>query len=365
MTRPTVFADLDLDAALQEARSHGKLLLVDATATRCGPCQVMDRMTWVAPAVVEALGRSAVAIQLDVDANAAIKQRLRIQAMPTVVAFRDGIEIDRVVGMQRPEQILAWLDGLARGETLLGQLRAQGTARPTDPETRMSLARKLVEVGQLSDATSEYIWLWQHMIKYRPSMIGVRHSFLVHEIKQLILHYAPARDAFASLREAAAPTARGEPTREALMDWFSLNEVFDEGHVSLAWFDSTRDRAKADGQLATLLEHRLAPMLVKAGRWVDVASLYPRPLATLAQAAEKLANASRDLGPEFPPAITDQLREGLAQNLRQTAGRLVRALIAAGRAEEARQVSEEARRLDSSAEMESALVEGMDAGGRA
>ena len=37
--------------------------------------------------------------------------------MPTVVAFRAGVEVDRVVGLKKPAELLSWLEGVQRGET--------------------------------------------------------------------------------------------------------------------------------------------------------------------------------------------------------------------------------------------------------
>src|ERR1700733_15033662 len=106
--RPAHFAELEFATALERAKAENKLLLVDATAVWCGPCQMMDRTTWVDPAVIAWLGERAVAIQIDVDAQKEIARQLRIEAMPTIIAFVDGKEFDRVVGAKKPKELLAW-----------------------------------------------------------------------------------------------------------------------------------------------------------------------------------------------------------------------------------------------------------------
>jgi thiol:disulfide interchange protein len=85
MSKPPLFSDLDYASAREAARGQGKLLLVDATAAWCGPCQMMDRTTWIDPPVVEWIRQHAIAIQIDVDAEAATAKQLEIRAMPTVI----------------------------------------------------------------------------------------------------------------------------------------------------------------------------------------------------------------------------------------------------------------------------------------
>jgi len=174
MSKPAVFSDLDHPSALRTAREQGKWLLVDATAAWCGPCKVMDRTSWVDPAVVNWITQHAIAIQVDVDAESETTKQLEIRAMPTVIAFRDGVEFDRSVGLKQPTELLSWLRGLLYGETALAKLRVEAAQQPGGMMPRMSLARALANAGKFDEATEEYAWLWQHMLEHEPAMLGVR-----------------------------------------------------------------------------------------------------------------------------------------------------------------------------------------------
>ena len=333
------------------------MLLVDATASWCSPCHLMDRTTWVDPAVVEALREHAVAIQIDVDTKEDVAKALRIKAMPTVIAFRAGKEVDRVTGLQKRDQLLAWLDALARGETTLDMKRAEAAQKPDDMHARMALARQLLDAARLDEATNEYVWLWEHMLERQPSMYGVRLSYLARDLTELIAQHPPARGALERLRAQVAPSAVGQPEQEPLVDWFTLNSVLGENSASLAWFDAAHAKLVVDERLATTLERLVGPMLVEAGRWADLGALYKTPLVTLARASSMMKELTTGPASKIPE-MAEQMREFAVKSLREKAAELVRALLAAGRTDDAKAVREEAQRLDSSEEMASALANG-------
>ncbi len=84
-------------------------VLVDFFADWCGPCKAM------APALeqvaTEMKGKVKVA-KLDVDANPAITQKYRIQAMPTRMIFKDGqVAAQRVGALVQKKQLADWING--------------------------------------------------------------------------------------------------------------------------------------------------------------------------------------------------------------------------------------------------------------
>jgi len=108
--KPQVFSELSLAEAKAKAVEQDKFLLVDATADWCQPCKVMERTTWIDPEVISWIKLNAIAIQVDVDRQRADAKDLNIQAMPTIILFKDGGEFARVVGYQDASKLLAWLN---------------------------------------------------------------------------------------------------------------------------------------------------------------------------------------------------------------------------------------------------------------
>lgn len=110
--RPAVFVDMSFEEASAKATKDGKLLIVDAMASWCGPCKVMDADTWTDPDLIAWLGKHAVAFQFDVDKQPDLARRFGITAMPTIIVLRDGDEVDRTTGGKVAFVMIEWLESL-------------------------------------------------------------------------------------------------------------------------------------------------------------------------------------------------------------------------------------------------------------
>jgi thiol-disulfide isomerase/thioredoxin len=355
MSRPPLFVEESFSAALERSKAEGKLLVLDATASWCGPCKTMDRVTWSNPQVAAWFAERAIAVQIDVEQEEALAKGFRIQAMPTVIAFRNGEEFDRSIGLKQADELISWLEAVLRGETTLGHLQKETAATPHNMKARYDLASALANGGKLDEATDEFAWLWEHMLEHEPAMVGVRSSFMANEIQQLAASHRPARDRFAAMRDAIAPgpsSTAVEP--RTISDWMVLNEVLGEQDRSVAWFDETSLEVRRSPKLLRVIELKVVPLLLARKRWADVGALYPDPIATL---RGKHAHLEEMKSAPLPDEMKQQIVAYAEQSFREEAGTLHACLAAASRHAEAQAVAEEALRLAPGEAMVAALAQ--------
>jgi len=100
--------DSDFPAAARKG-----VVLIDFWAPWCGPCRMQTPI--VEEVARELAGRATVA-KINIDENIQTAARFGIRSIPTLVVLRDGTEVERFVGVQPRETLLAALERHLPGE---------------------------------------------------------------------------------------------------------------------------------------------------------------------------------------------------------------------------------------------------------
>ncbi len=235
----------------------------------------------------------------------------------------------------------------------LAAKRAEVAANPGDMRARLDFARMLGAAEQFDEATEAHVWFWEHVLEYDREFRGVRRSFFITYLQMLISRYEPARGAITTLRDRIAPPRDREPDVEAFADWACLNEALGDADATLGWFDDVYTKLSSSETLEALLERFVVPLLSAANRLADYGAVVRDPLATLARAAKLRARVEEGAAAS-QPSVDLGFRDFIAAQFRTTAASLVRALHSAGR--DVAAVTDEARRLDPSEDMSTALA---------
>jgi len=86
-------------------------IVVDVWAAWCGPCRI------IAPVIDELAASMAGRVRfakLNLDDNPATASRFGVRSIPTLLVFKDGHEVDRIVGVQPKTEIARRLERLSR-----------------------------------------------------------------------------------------------------------------------------------------------------------------------------------------------------------------------------------------------------------
>lgn len=101
MAKPVVLTDATFEEMVEKRKG---VMLVDFWAEWCGPCKMIAPI--VEQIAEENAGKLTVG-KLDVDANGETAMKFGVMSIPTLILFKDGEPVERLVGYRPKEQLMA------------------------------------------------------------------------------------------------------------------------------------------------------------------------------------------------------------------------------------------------------------------
>ena len=89
---------LDKKGFEKEVINSKDILLVDFYADWCGPCRMLDP-------IMEEIGKNNKVYKVNVDDEGELALEYGIMSIPCIIAFKDGKEVNRLVGLRSKKEI--------------------------------------------------------------------------------------------------------------------------------------------------------------------------------------------------------------------------------------------------------------------
>lgn len=84
-----------------------KTVLVDMFATWCGPCKMLSP---ILENVKEDVGEKFDIYKVDIDESMDIARKYGIMSVPTMLIFKNGEVVDKMIGLRQKDQIIKTLN---------------------------------------------------------------------------------------------------------------------------------------------------------------------------------------------------------------------------------------------------------------
>lgn len=292
---------------------------------------------------------NAVSCVITSDSASRVKEFFVVKFPTTVFLSGESVVLGRIEGSCAPATLLREGAAVAAGTTELAVARKAYEADSEDIDKRYALAKELAAVFDCTASLEHYLWLFDNVLSYKPSFVGVRLSFMLSAIVELGERYPTALEELRTRRDKArtkllSAVADLEAGFDAAMDLTAINEHLGDLEDNLKVHEAlTKDQKTAAG-IASLVSDSCVDMLVEKKRYKEAAAmvgeLAPAMNAELKELESELSMfedlEDKEMAESLKEVTTDITRRAAARFVEiacgcadlESAGKLAGALVA-------------------------------------
>lgn len=101
---------VDLNSALQEAKTTNKSVFIDFYADWCSYCKELNQSTLSDSGVKKKLSQDYIAVEINTDKNPSLASKYKVYELPTLIILNSsGEEIKRHEGYLSANELLNWI----------------------------------------------------------------------------------------------------------------------------------------------------------------------------------------------------------------------------------------------------------------
>jgi thioredoxin 1 len=91
----------------EETLKANKIVLIDVYTTWCGPCKSLSP---IIDDVADHYEGKVIISKLEAESNTDLATDLKVRAVPTLILFNDGVEVERATGLKTKQFLIDWIE---------------------------------------------------------------------------------------------------------------------------------------------------------------------------------------------------------------------------------------------------------------
>ncbi len=90
-----------------EILKSNRIVLIDVFTTWCGPCKTLSP---IVDEVADHYEGKVIISKLEAESNSDLATDLKVRAVPTLILFKDGVEVERTNGSKTKNFLIDWIE---------------------------------------------------------------------------------------------------------------------------------------------------------------------------------------------------------------------------------------------------------------